>query len=466
VIVLALVACARASWRRAVIPLTAVANAIAGLTAWSISTFVIHTRDFVLPPLMITTYFGFAIFRLRPLYASLAVGTYLLAATVEWIRELATGAIGFASLSMDIGTSLVAFFTGLLVCIALDTMSRSAFAQERVIEHQRKTIAEETARSEALLVGLLRQQLSARSRELTDLLSRVTLPTVPFQPRVGDRFAERYRIGKRLGEGGMGVVYEVSREADARVFALQLMTGALTGSAAARITREAEIGSRVQHANVVDTVDVGIAPTGHPFVVMELVDGGSLDQHHKRFGDPSWASVILGDVANGLAALHAHDVVHRDLKPSNVLVTRLGRAKIADFGIARVADDVSGDDDTAVAADALPRAQLTQQGAIVGTPLYMPPEAVLGAERFGRSGDVFSFGVLALELLTGEYPFEDVPIRVLLAGSRLKLRDEALQRARASSPAITELLVRCVAQRPEERPSLDEIAAAFEGPAA
>src|SRR5205085_2331617 len=167
------------------------------------------------------------------------------------------------------------------------------FVAELTIEQQKQTIAAERAKSESLLVGLLRQQIHARSRELTELLARVTLPTLPFAPRPGDRFADHYRIEGKLGEGGMGVVYRVTRDVDGRAFALKVMTGALTGSAAARITREAEIGTRVQHANVVDTVDVGVAPTGHPFVVMELVEGGTLEDHRKRYGDVAWSTKML-----------------------------------------------------------------------------------------------------------------------------------------------------------------------------
>ena len=96
---------------------------------------------------------------------------------------------------------------------------------------------------------------------------------------------------------------------------------------------------------------------------------------------------------------------------------------------------------------------------MMGTPLYMPPEAMLG--KFQYAGDVFSFGVLAFELLTGEYPFEDVPIRVVLTGSALRPRPQVLARVREMVPAIAELLARTLEQRPEQRPSVDELVAAF-----
>jgi hypothetical protein len=435
--------------RRLILPLTAIANCVAGIIALAVIAGVLHRPDLVAGPTTLIAFFGFTIFRLPPVAAACAVAPYVVGGELILLSAWRHGHMSFIDLTFFANLIVIAALSGFLVCCVLDIVARNAFAQERTIERQRTLLAEERAKSEGLLVGLLRQQIAARSRELTELLSRVTLPTLPFSPREGDRFAERYRIARRLGEGGMGVVYEVKRDADGSAFALKVMTGALSGVAAARITREAEIGTRVQHENVVDTVDVGVAPTGHPFVVMELVLGGSLEDHRRKYGDNEWATAILRDIARGLQALHSHEIVHRDLKPSNVLVTDSGRAKIADFGIARMDDSVSGDDDTAVAA--IPRAQLTQQGALVGTPMYMPPEAVLG--KFGYEGDVFSFGVLAFELLSADYPFDDVPIRVVLAGAKLRPRDRDLQHG--------ELLRRCLAQRPEDRPSLAEVVAAL-----
>src|SRR5205085_1673252 len=136
----------------------------------------------------------------------------------------------------------------------------------------------------------------------------------------GEVFDGRYRILSALGRGGMGVVYEVERVPDGRRLALKVVRHELTGRAAARFAREAEIGARVHHANLVSIVDVGIAAGSTPFLVMELLRGGSMEEQRARFGDVAWALPFVGQIASGLAALHAHQIVHRDLKPANVLL--------------------------------------------------------------------------------------------------------------------------------------------------
>src|SRR6185436_18744278 len=188
-----------------------------------------------------------------------------------------------------------------------------------------------------------------------------------------------------------------------RRLALKVVTGSVTGAQAARFAREAEIGARLEHENLVRIVDVGVSPAGAPFLVMELVEGKSLDERRERFGNATWALAVLRQVGRGLQALHDAGVVHRDLKPGNVLLSgdvESPRARISDFGISRFntlpsAADVDAMADTADPAKGLMGASMTKAGALLGTPLYMAPEAARGAQAIHKPADVFAFGLIA-----------------------------------------------------------------------
>jgi serine/threonine-protein kinase len=211
-------------------------------------------------------------------------------------------------------------------------------------------------------------------------------------------------------------------------------------------------------------VDVGIAAGATPFLVMELIHGGSLEDRRARFGDAAWARPIVRQIAAGLAALHANRIVHRDLKPGNVLLVENGApsppvAKISDFGISRFGAledssdvDVEGATAQPNAAHASPR-DLTETGAIMGTPVYMPPEAWFGPARH-PSADVFSLGVLAYETFTGRSPFAIPP--VLLVRSRQPIPAPAP--LDGVDPKIGSLVLACLQVEPGERPRAREIA--------
>ncbi len=310
----------------------------------------------------------------------------------------------------------------------------------------------------------LRHQVAERSRELTEALSRAEGSVSPAALDVGDVFDGRYRVTRALGRGGMGAVYEVERTRDGKKLALKVVTAALQAKQAARFAREAEIGARLQHENLVSIVDVGIAAGATPFLVMELVRGGSLEEKRARFGDAGWARPILRQIASGLDALHANSVVHRDLKPGNVLLLDNGAAtppvaKISDFGISRFgAPDDSADVDvegatvtSGGARHASPR-NLTETGALMGTPQFMPPEAWFGPAKH-PSADVFSFGVLAYEALSGRSPFA-VPA-VLLVRSRQPIPTPAP--LDGIDVGVASLVLACLRVEPSERPRAREI---------
>jgi serine/threonine protein kinase len=284
----------------------------------------------------------------------------------------------------------------------------------------------------------------------------------------------RYRIVRSIGEGGMGVVYEVLRTKDDRRFALKVLHGQTGSDAMARFAREAQLASQIDHPNIVAVVDVDVTREGTLVLVMVFVDGPSLESERSRFGDVAWARPLLAQIAGGLAAIHAKGIVHRDLKPANVLLARTtagaaSLAKIADFGISTLTHDVPWDKatvhDRALVADtAQPigdtqSASLTRTGVIMGTPLYMAPEMLASAKNARPAADIFSFGVIASEVLTGR-PFSEGPL------ARMHRRStHPLPSIGSMVPGLREALVdcldRCLSTEAGARPTAAEIVAAL-----
>ena len=360
------------------------------------------------------------------------------------------------------GVSMAYFIVGNRVQFFLLLTACAIYASREVARAERDLIVERE-KTEHLLKQEVRHQVAERSRELGEVLARGDAPLAAAVPMPGDRFHGRYRVCSLLGAGGMGRVYDVERVTDGQRLALKVMTLALSGEHAARFAREAEIGARVQHGNVVSIVDVGIASTGIPFLVMELVRGGSLEDRRSRFGDATWALPILKQIAAGLAELHARGIVHRDLKPANVLLVDgdgdQPLAKISDFGISRFGalDNTDTDQMGATLEAIVPaggRRELTQADALLGTPFYMPPEAWRGPAR-NPSADMFSFGILAYEALAGRAPFA-VPALLL---------ERAGQPIRQPTPiagvtdVVASFVLACLHVDPAQRPRAKELAA-------
>jgi hypothetical protein len=295
------------------------------------------------------------------------------------------------------------------------------------------------------LDGELRHQIERRSRDLGEAMAS-RLVAAGGELHEGDLVDGRYRVVRALGRGAMGTVYEVRRTSDDRPFALKVLTGAASAVSLARFAREAEIAAQVCHENLVAIVDVGVADPGLLYLVMELLPGATLEQARPRFGDVNWGAPLLGQVGSGLAALHERRIVHRDLKPSNVLLTTdsAGRplAKIADFGLAR--------------HEAHARALHTRTGTFVGTPAYMAPEAAAGSDAVGTAADVFAFGILACEVLTGRYPFATPPLLVALAD--LARPAPQVDPDLPVSPRARALLGEALSWEPAARPPVGELA--------
>ena len=202
-----------------------------------------------------------------------------------------------------------------------------------------------------------------------------------------------YRVLKVLGHGGMGVVFEAEDPQLRRKVALKAMLPTLAASETARkrFLREAQTAAAIEHDHIVPIFQVG-EDRGVPFIAMPLLKGEPLDRRLLRESRLPLSEVIrIGrETAAGLAAAHKKGLIHRDIKPANLWLEETGRVKILDFGLARAAAD-SG--------------QLTQSGAIIGTPAYMAPEQVDGKTLDARC-DLFSLGCVLYRLSTGELPFQ------------------------------------------------------------
>jgi protein kinase-like protein/7TMR-DISM extracellular protein 2/7TM protein involved in diverse intracellular signaling len=299
----------------------------------------------------------------------------------------------------------------------------------------------------------LRRQVASRSRELALAYLPPGGGAAHRLLEEGELIDRRYRVARLLGQGGGGAVYQVIRIADARPLAIKVLVQ-VTGVAAARLLREAEIGARLSHPNLISILDVGITEAGNPFLAMELVTAGSLDRQRHRFGDVAWASPLLGGIAEGLVTLHAAGVVHRDLKPPNILLATERLPKIADFGIASIAEEQLARD------SAGGNRTLTANGAILGTPAYMAPEAWDGVGQLGKPADVFAMGLLAYEMLSGKCAFEVPPFLQRAAGRPLIPPPPLQQRVPALSPALSRTIQRALSEDAEARPDMGSFAVA------
>ncbi|MEU9344511.1 protein kinase [Streptomyces sp. NPDC048278] len=263
----------------------------------------------------------------------------------------------------------------------------------------------------------------------------------------GVLIAGRFRIGARLGAGGMGEVWAAQDERMRRpvavkiVRALPLADGAETQ---ARFEREVQLAGRVLHPNVVTVHDWGeVRVDDRPvlYLVMELVPGVPLS---RRLGQstPPWPLAVgwAGQITQALGAAHRHGVIHRDIKPANVLLTPEGTVKVLDFGVAKFIGESLGVH------------ELTVTGALLGSPPYMSPEQALGTREIDHRSDLYSLGCLLYHAVTGRPPFvADHPLSVL----RMHM-DEVPAPPRTLVPNLPEalgtLLTSLLAKRPEDRP--------------
>jgi serine/threonine protein kinase/predicted ATPase len=238
-----------------------------------------------------------------------------------------------------------------------------------------------------------------------------------------------YRIETILAAGGMGVVYRARDTRLNRPVAIKFLSDELANAGARRrFQREAQMASALNHPHIVTVHDAGEFE-GRQYLVTEFVDGGTLKEWSQT-QSRTWRQIVelLIGVADGLAAAHAAGILHRDIKPANILVGTNGYAKLADFGIAKLAEGAA-EDMTHVTEDG------TSTGMVLGTIAYMSPEQASGRPIDARS-DVFSFGLVLYEMLAGRKPFEGTSGLDSMMGASLPLAlRAALRRALEQDPA-------------------------------
>ncbi len=249
----------------------------------------------------------------------------------------------------------------------------------------------------------------------------------------GDVIAGRYRLLETLGRGAMSSVWLAQDEELGRQVAVKTL--ALSADRA-RFEREARAAAALSHPNICSVYDYGEAD-GKPYMVLEYLPNGSLEERLKggRLDDAETLRIST-QIAAGLAHAHARGLVHRDLKPANVLFDVEGRAKIADFGIARL----SGADG------------LTDAGTVLGTASYISPEQAAG-QPAGPPSDVYSFGVILFRMLTGRLPFVSANAMELV---RMHRDDEppTVASVRGDAPALLEsIATAALAKDPTQRPA-------------
>src|SRR5262252_7154578 len=257
-----------------------------------------------------------------------------------------------------------------------------------------------------------------------------------------------YKILALLGRGGMGVVYRARDERLRREVAIKVLPASFAHDSdrLRRFEQEAHATSALNHQNILTIYDIG-AHEGAPFIVAELLEGEELRTQLESGALPAQRALEYAQqITQGLAAAHEKGIVHRDLKPENLFVTKDGRVKILDFGLAKLRPPQPG----VVESHAPTQRQLTDPGVVMGTVGYMSPEQVRGQDADSRA-DIFAFGVILYEMLSGKRPFRgDSSIEMMNA--ILKEEPAELGETNAKvSPQLEKLVRRCLEKQPERR---------------
>src|SRR5690349_3898763 len=279
-------------------------------------------------------------------------------------------------------------------------------------------------------------------------------PQIQSPSLVGQILDGRYRLIRKLGEGGMGEVYAAEHIHIEKRFAIKLLRPEIVSNAEAvtRFRQEARSASSIGHRNIIGIDDFGQLPDGRIYMCMELLNGAALNDLIQTPQPVDRLLNILIQTGHGLAAAHAKGIIHRDMKPENIFVTIDANnndvPKLLDFGIAKVA----GNDG---------QNNLTRTGTIFGTPFYMAPEQALGNPVDART-DIYAMGVIMYEVFAGSLPFQGESFMGILTQHITTEPEPVAQRAakanRPLPPGLADIITRCMQKNPAQRfATMDEL---------
>jgi serine/threonine-protein kinase len=280
------------------------------------------------------------------------------------------------------------------------------------------------------------------------------VPQAPVDSLVGQILDARYRIVRKIGEGGMGEVYAAEHVHIEKRFAIKLLRSEIVSNpeAVQRFRQEARSSSSIGHRNIIAIEDFGQLADGRIYMCMELLNGAALnDMITQPMGVDRLLNILI-QTGHGLAAAHAKQITHRDMKPENIFVTIGPQGedipKLLDFGIAKV----SGNDG---------QNHLTRTGTIFGTPFYMAPEQALGNPVDART-DIYAVGVIMYECFSGSLPFQGDSFMGILTQHITMEPEPVAQRAakagRQLPPGLAEVITRCMQKNPAQRfATMDEL---------
>ncbi|WP_411282509.1 serine/threonine-protein kinase [Gemmatimonas sp.] len=276
-----------------------------------------------------------------------------------------------------------------------------------------------------------------------------------FRAQLQANLQATFSLERELGGGGMSRVFLATENAlDRRVVIKTVPGDMLSAAAAERFRREILTAARLSHPNIVPVLAAGDAG-GVPWFSMPWVEGASLREQLQRGPMPLGAAVaVLRDVARALADAHAHGIAHRDIKPENILLAR-GAAVVTDFGVAKALSEATQNGDLADG--------LTGVGMAIGTPAYMAPEQIAADPRLDHRADLYAWGLVAYETLSGQRAFEGISGSALIA-AQIGTMPPSLSSVAPSVPAaLSTVVMQCLAKNPADRPPrADDVVAVME----